>query len=112
MEEINNNIIDNQDNEQKKRGRPKKENKADKYDIILCDVCNKNFKRNNRHNHKKTKYHILHKQFYDTIKNNIVIEDSKAKNFNDIIKYPCRDNKGNTIYLTNKQQNFYNKFLE
>ena len=128
MDNLNNNLIEiNEDSEEETekeeinapqnikeikkrgRGRPTKEIKAHKKDIILCPVCDRKFFRNNRYNHNKTKYHILHNQLYTTLKNSIgdKININNYNKFSDIVLYPYEDKNKNISYLAKSQYNFY-----
>ena len=89
-------------------GRPKKDIKGNPKDIIDCEVCDKKFFRNNRYNHNKTKYHMLHKNFWKTMKNYLSDETlGKSNNFNDMVKRQYIDKEGNIKYLTRGQYNLY-----
>lgn len=98
------------ENNEKKVGRPKKneEEKAKKNERIICDICNKSYIRYNSYNHKKTKYHQNFNKIINTVKH-LIHNYENAKSINDIIKEQYTDNKGNIIYLTDKQYNFYSQ---
>lgn len=82
------------------------ENRAHPLDIIICDICDKKFKRGNRYNHKKTKYHQLYNDVLHSIKKSMVGYHN-AKSLNDIIKKEYIDGKGNIHYLTDAQYKYY-----
>lgn len=64
-------------------GRPRKnENeKAKPYDRIICDICNKEFVRSHRSDHKKTNYHKMYADINENIKG-IVINQMIKKQIN------------------------------
>lgn len=89
-----------------KRGRPKKDNKIDRNERVLCDICNKKYARYNVTGHRKTKIHKVYEECINIIKNTIRGYEH-TKGMNDILLKPRKDKENNTIYLTDKQYNFY-----
>lgn len=89
-----------------KKGRPRKENKTDRNERVLCDICNKQYARYNITGHKRTKIHKAYEECIKIIKNTVVGYEN-SKGMNDILLKPRKDKEENIIYLTDKQYNFY-----
>jgi hypothetical protein len=78
-------------------------------DIITCEFCGNEYTRSNKSRHKKS---MICKAYQDGVRiyNDFLLTDSKKiKSFDDLIKKPYTDKKGNTIFLNNLQLKFINK---
>jgi hypothetical protein len=84
--------------------KPKKESTYK--DKLKCEICNKEYTRSNISGHKKTNHHKLHEKFIKIIRNTVMGHENK-KTLDDMIKKPYKNNDNETIYMTNKQYNFY-----
>jgi hypothetical protein len=82
----------------------------DPNDLLYCEFCNTQYTRKNRGRHRRSKkckgYQDLNNILREIVKGGIF--DTKIT-MRDLIRNAYTDKKGNTVYLTKNQFNFFNK---
>lgn len=97
----------------KRSGRPRKlENeKAKPNDKVVCDICNATYSRSAQSRHKKSKVHQAYLKANKKISQSVLAEERKMT-LMDRAMLPYYDRNGEQIYLTKKQADTYNTYVE
>lgn len=79
-------------------------------DVLICDICSKEYTRAHKSQHLKSKSCNQFKKLNNAIRELLLAEDNnKPKNIESKLKRPYKDHNDNIIYLTDHQYEWYSK---
>lgn len=84
-------------------------NKNSPKDKLSCDFCKKTYTRQNKAQHRRSKYCQAYQQMLKVIKESLLTPLINDHPVEDKIKRPYLDQDNNLIYLTKRQLYFYKK---